>query len=183
MIVSLQIIMIVKFANYYDRTSFIRFARWGHLCDFNIFVLCRPSLSLLSSALQSSKSSSLCGCLGRRWKLVSRMNFPTVADHISLVSEDGFHESFCSYLFVCRWKQSTPAALSRGLGVDFPGRSLKQTTVQPTDPNLAIWKSESDSFSGNPPRLPRLQKCVILLPTFIQSCVKLHLMLHELFKL
>merc|ERR1712179_700594 len=33
------------------------------------------------------------------------------------------------------------------------------------------------------PLLPRLEKCVILLPTFNQLCVKLHLMLHELFKL
>merc|ERR1712037_516805 len=85
-----------------------------------------PSLSLLSLALLSSKSFSLCGWRGLR---------------------------------------------------------CNQATVQPTDPNLAIWKSESGSFSGNSPPLSRLQKCVILLPTFIQSCVKLHLMLHELFKL
>ena len=40
---------------------------------------------------------------------------------------------------------------------------------------LVLWKS-TQAF-------PRLEKCVILLPTFIQSCVKLHLMLRELFKL
>merc|ERR550517_198560 len=48
--------------------------------------------------------------------------------------------------------QSTPAALSVGLRVDFPRMGLKQTPVQPRDLNLAIWKSESGSFSGNSSR-------------------------------
>merc|ERR1712018_695971 len=74
-----------------------------------------PFLSLLSSALPSSKSFSLCGWLGPRRN------------------------------------QSTPAALNRGLGVDFLKTKLKQTPVQPTDPNLAKWKSESGSFYGNSP--------------------------------
>merc|ERR1711971_639690 len=50
----------------------------------------------------------------------------------------------------------------------FPRMSLKLTPVQPRDPDLAIWKSESGSFSGYSSRFALPRKCVILLPTFIQ---------------
>merc|ERR1712192_345558 len=58
------------------------------------------------------------------------------------------NHSVCLDVWTLGAVQSTPAALSGGLRVDFPRMSLKQTPVQPRDPDLAMWKSESGSFSG-----------------------------------
>ena len=144
-----------------------------HLCHQYIFILDRPSSSLLSLARPSSKSFSPCGWLDHRWKSSSQNAFASISDHISLTFEEEFHENFCKYLFACRCKQSIPAALSRGLTGGFPYNGPH--TEPPVHPNLAIWKSESGSFFGNPPKFfPALKNVLFFyLPSFnrVLNCI------------
>merc|ERR1711936_1518778 len=76
--------------------------------------------------------------------------------------------SLCGWLDHRR-KTSSPAALIWRLGVDFP-----RTRLQPKDPKPAFIFGAA-AFSGGSTPMCSALKCVILLPTFIKSCVKLHL--------